>query len=380
MKKNLKIVYLDFDDRKNPLLGAGQAVATYEVARRLAKKGHKIEVFCSRYPGYKDRVEAGIKYTHIGLGSRHVRLNNAIFILLIPFVVRGLKADVILECFTSPQSTLLSPLFTRVPVIAIPTSFDAYHFSRLYKLPFHWFEKFGLRFYKYFIPAGKHHERRMRKHNPHIVTKTITHGFDEKYLTVKKKKAKHILFMGRYDVGQKGIDLLMEAFSKITRKTKLNLVMAGCGPDRKKIIRLISKHKLNKRVQMNGFASGKYKKDLFAHAKYFVVPSKQEGFCISALEALGFGVPVVCFNIQGLAWIDRKVSLKAEPFNVEEYSRLMLKAEDNRLNIEMSKSARMFAKNYSWIQVAGEYEKFIKFVVEDNVVRKSSKSILPSYQ
>lgn len=67
--KRLQIVYLDFDDIKNPLLNAGQARATAEVGKRLALKGHKVTSVCSRYPGAKDRIENGIKYTHIGLGS-----------------------------------------------------------------------------------------------------------------------------------------------------------------------------------------------------------------------------------------------------------------------------------------------------------------------
>lgn len=39
MSSKTKIVYLDFDDTKNPLLGGGQATATREVGERLAQMG-----------------------------------------------------------------------------------------------------------------------------------------------------------------------------------------------------------------------------------------------------------------------------------------------------------------------------------------------------
>ena len=49
--KKLHIAFLDFDDLRNPLLSGGQARATYEVAYRLVKLGHKVTIICGRYPG-----------------------------------------------------------------------------------------------------------------------------------------------------------------------------------------------------------------------------------------------------------------------------------------------------------------------------------------
>ena len=129
IKRRLSIVILDFDDVANPLLGAGQAKATYELAKRLVKRGHKVEVISSRYPGYKDRMEQGIRYRHIGISSGNIRLNNLIYILAVPWQVMKVRADVVVECFTAPISTLLSPLFTKLPVVVIPSSFEADRFA-----------------------------------------------------------------------------------------------------------------------------------------------------------------------------------------------------------------------------------------------------------
>ena len=136
MRNSLSIAILDFDDVRNPLLGAGQAHATVEVGKRLAAKGHTITVYCAKYPGYKDREENGIAYKHVTPGTNNIRLNNFLYILSIPFIVPTIKADIILECFTAPVSTLLSPLYTKIPVVGIPTSFDAERFSKLYHFPF----------------------------------------------------------------------------------------------------------------------------------------------------------------------------------------------------------------------------------------------------
>ncbi len=364
--KKLKIAYLDFDDIRNPLLGAGQAVATLEVGKRLVKKGHKLEVFCSKYPGYKDRYENGIKYTHLGIATRNIRLNNIFYILFLPFFISKIKADIIVECFTPPFSVLFSPLFTKIPVVAIPSSFEAERFARQYHLPFHWVEKFGIRFYKYFLPASGYFENKFKKINPKVKSKIVPQGFDESYLKVKPEKPEHILYMGRFDIGQKGIDLLLYAYKKIYQKIKIPLVMIGYGPDEKKIVDLIKWLNLGKNVRLVGRKSGQEKINLLLKALFFAVPSKHEGFCIAALEALAVGIPVVSFDIPGLSWINSEVSLKAKPFSINDYAKKMFQLSGKKLNLGLRRNCKKFAKGFSWDKVADQYEDFFNFMIKDN--------------
>ncbi|NTU73608.1 glycosyltransferase, partial [Candidatus Roizmanbacteria bacterium] len=120
----MNIAILDFDDIQNPLLSAGQAKTTFEIGKLLVERGHVVEVICSHYPGSKDRTENGIRYHHIGISSTNLKLNNALYILALPFVVKSLKVDIIIECFTAPISTLMSPLWTKIPVVGLPSSFN----------------------------------------------------------------------------------------------------------------------------------------------------------------------------------------------------------------------------------------------------------------
>src|SRR3989344_8138323 len=221
----LTIVYLDLDDIKNPILAGGQATATYEVGKRLVKLGHRVIVYCSKYPGYKDRVEAGIEYKHIGINTRNVKVNNALYILTIPFIVSSIKnADIIIECFTAPVSTLFSPLFTKMPVVALPSMFNAAEFSRKYKLPFYLIERLGMKFYKYMLPYSEIDSAKAKRLNPQIKFEIVPQGVDSEYLEIKQKKAEYILYLGRFDIAQKGIDILIKAYSKIKDKIKYPLV------------------------------------------------------------------------------------------------------------------------------------------------------------
>lgn len=364
--KKLNIVFIDFDDIKNPLLGAGQAKATLEIGKRLAEKGHKVRVICSKYPGYKDRTENGIEYKHIGLGSKNIRLNNIFYILSIPFAVLNIKrANIIIECFTAPISTLFSPLFTKTPVVALTTSFEAEDFARIYHLPIiSLIEKIGVRFYKYFLPYTQYYDQKIKNLNPKAITKIVPEGVGEEFFQIKKKNPKYILYLGRLDIEHKGLDLLLKAYSLIAEKTTYPLIIAGNGPDEVKIKSLITKLNLSKKVKMIGPTFGKKKSEVLSEALFVAFPSRQEGFPLFSLEALASGLPLVAFDIPGLSWTNKEVALKTNPYNVKSYASLLLNATNYSLVKKMSRASREFAKQYTWNNVSDKFESFFYEILE----------------
>jgi glycogen synthase len=363
--QTFSIVFLDFDDIRNPLLGAGQAKATLEVGKRLTEKGHKMKVLCSRYPGCKDRTENGIEYKHIGLGTNNIRLNNISYILALPFSVRRIKnADIIVECFTAPISTLFSPLFTKIPVVGLSTSFEADRFSRLYHLPFNLVEKLGLKYYKYFIALSDYFEEKIRKNNPKIISTVIPEGVGEEFFQIKKTKPKYILSLGRYDMDQKGLDLLIKAYGKIADKIQYPLVLVGKGPDKQKIFNLIKQLRLEKKVLLLGPAYGKEKEKYLSESLLVALPSRNETFSCFALEALASGLPLVMFDIPGLRWTNNGVAVKARAFNIDEYAKCLFSSANEAKMTAMGKTAREFASHFTWNLVAGKFENFFISVLE----------------
>ncbi|HVT01507.1 MAG TPA: glycosyltransferase family 4 protein [Patescibacteria group bacterium] len=361
----MKIIFLDLDDIKNPLLGAGQAIATREVGKRLVKRGHKVIVYCSKYPNYKDRTEDGIVYKHVGLNTKNIKINNFAYIFTIPFVVKNIQnADIIVECFTAPVSTLLSPLFTKIPVVALPTSFDAKRFSKNYHLPFWLIEKYGSRAYKYFIALTPYLDNKMKKYNPKIKTKIIPQGVSSDYLTVtKNKKAEYILFIGRLDINQKGLDLLLESFAKIADKVSYPLVIAGDGPDAERVRSLIDKLDLSKKVKLVGFADKKKKIELFSGASFVAFPSRNEGFSLVSLEAIVSGNRLVSFDIPSLYWANSDVARKTKPFNTKKYSEALLDELNTKNKIKLDVLRKKYFEKYSWDSVSNQFEYFFQDIL-----------------
>lgn len=363
-KKKLHIAYLDLDDIRNPLLAAGQATATYNVGSRLAARGHKVTVYCSKYPGYKDRIQDGIHYKHIAVGTKWIKLNNALYIMLLPFYVRKIKADVIIESFVAPISTTFAPLFTKIPVIGLPSMFNAREFAKKYHFPFHWIESFGMKFYKYILPYSDIDSAKAKRLNPNIEFKIVTQGVGEEYFAIKHKKPEYILFLSRFDVAQKGIDLLLQAYAKVANKIKYPLVLAGHGPDVEQIKKMITDLKLEKKVTIIGPTYGDKKFEVMSKALYVTFPSRHDEICLWALEALAGGLPLIGFDLPESKWMSDKASIRAKCFDVNDYAKALLKAADPKVSVKMRKDSRAFARKFAWKNVIDAYEPFFYDVIE----------------
>ncbi len=359
----MKIAIIDMDNLKNPYWAAGQARATREVGKILALK-HTVTVYTSKYSGWKDYAEDGIQYNHVGLNFSNPFINNVLFIIAIPFVVRKIQADIVIENFNAPTSVSFSPIFTKIPVIALPTMFNAKEFARKYKLPFHWVEKIGFKFYKYLLPYSEVDSKKARSLNPNIIYKIVHQGVGEEYFKITQKKPKFILFLGRFDIAQKGIDLLLRAYAKVSAKIGYTLVIAGHGPDENKIDNLIKELKVGKFVKIVGPAYGKKKLKLMSEALFVAFPSRHDEMCLWALEALAGGLPLVGFDISESKWLSKDISLKAKPFDINHYAEILLKATDLKVINPMRKNARIITRKYTWEKVASEFEKFIKIVLK----------------
>lgn len=365
----MKIAITDIDNLKNPHWGGGQAIATREIGKRLTKMGHSVTVYCSRYPGCQDYQEEGMFYKHIGLGTNWAKFNNLAYLVTLPFTIRNIKADVIIEHFTAPISTCFTPLFTKIPVIGLSSFFAAEQLQKKYKINFSFVERFGAKFYKYFISISKNYEVKMKKLNFHIKSVVIPNGVDEKYFRRKIGEKNYIFYIGRIDIYNKGLDLLIEAFGKTSKIIDDNLYIVGSGNknDRDELKALIGKYHLDKRIKLFGKVVGVKKDNLFRKAKFTVFPSRFESQGMSALESMALGKPLICFDIPELNWINNRVAIKIKPFSIEDFARKMvILSMDGDKRLALGNRARKEVLKYTWDKTARRYEIFLRKVLREN--------------
>ena len=106
----------------------------------------------------------------------------------------------------------------------------------------------------------------------------------------------------------KGLDVLLKATARL-KATHPGVTLAVAGQDPSatggKVRRLVRGLGLSDRVFFTGRLDRAALAALLWHADVFVLPSRQEAFGVSALEALAAGVPVVASDVGGLGEILR---------------------------------------------------------------------------
>lgn len=111
------------------------------------------------------------------------------------------------------------------------------------------------------------------------------------------QNSRNFLFLGRLHP-KKGCDILLEAFARFRSNDSISLILAG--PDQvgweSDLRRQVTRLNLTNRVVFTGMLEGSMKQGAFANAEAFVLPSHQENFGISVVEALAVSVPVLISN------------------------------------------------------------------------------------
>ncbi len=354
----MNVIFSNYDDIKNPYYQGGGSYSIHEIAKRLTSN-HSVIVITGKYQGSKNERVNGVVYERVGVSIFGPKFGQLSFQLLIPFYAMVKKYDVWFESFTPPYSTAFLPLFTNKPIVGITHFLNAEDKAKQYKLPFHLIEHLGLKFYKYFIALSNSNKKKILQHNKKAVVNLIPNGSDpisKKVINLKEKD--YILYLGRFDLYQKGLDLLLDAYSKVKDKIPYDLMIAGIGTETQKreIKNRIKRHNLQKRVILKGKVKGTSKYKLLSQSKFVILPSRHENHSLVALEAISVGKPLVTFNIQGFEWLSSINAVKAKAFSeVDLGKKIKSLALNQKLILKISENNIKLSKNFSWERTAEKY-------------------------
>ena len=166
---------------------------------------------------------------------------------------------------------------------------------------------------------------------------------------------KYILFVGTLQP-RKNIVKLIEAFSKITDKHSVNLVVAGKkGWLYEEIMDAPKAYGVESRVVFKNFIEDEELVNLYSHAELFILPSLYEGFGLPVLEAMQYGCPVITSSVSSLPEVGGDAVLYVDPLSVEDIANKMnqLLSDDN-LRTDLIKKGYEQIKKFSWEKTARE--------------------------
>jgi glycosyltransferase involved in cell wall biosynthesis len=151
------------------------------------------------------------------------------------------------------------------------------------------------------------HEQWLRRLNIRTPVLATPAGFfpqdvyPEAMLEYRTDQSPRLFFLGRIDAYNKGLDILLEAFSQIREVSNAQLVLQGPDwGDRKQLETQATRLGLSEQVQ---FLEPDFKASpsaLIAKHDIFCIPSRFEGFSQSALEAMLSGRVLLTSEIAGI--------------------------------------------------------------------------------
>jgi glycosyltransferase involved in cell wall biosynthesis len=166
----------------------------------------------------------------------------------------------------------------------------------------------------------------------------------------------YILGIGRL-VPQKGFDLLVRAFASANIRG-WKLLIAGEGPERDMLEKLIGDLGLQERVRLVGRADRATAVALFQGCELFALPSRMEPLGIVNLEAMAAGKPVVAARVGGVPEIVREgeTGVLFPPGDECALAAALVGFASNReLREKFGAAGRCVVNQFTWPVIAGRY-------------------------
>ena len=299
----MKILHTLYDDINNPWCGGGGALRTWEIARRLSHK-HQITIIAGAYPDApREETVDGVHIRRVG-SDRSYLLSRMSFAYHASREIARANTDLWVHQFSAFAPLFVSEKKRRDSLLEF----------------FHFMDDHAIAKYPLLGHIARKAEQRALRHHPHILTisPTVTRqlekratnaqfhlvytGVDQICFDAPWTEENYILYFGRMDIHNKGIDILLSAFAKLNAPD-IRLILAGRGtPQSKREIRSIANDlNIANRVEFTGAVTPEQKNILMGHALFVCTPSRYEGWGIVAIEAAAAAKAVIGTDIPGLS-------------------------------------------------------------------------------
>ncbi len=360
----MKILMLSWRDIKHPFKG-GAEVYTYEILKRLVKRGHQVTWFASSWSGCECKEETlnGIKI--IRDGSKFSVYWKAYKYYKNKF--KG-KFDIVIDQINTIP--FFTPLYVKEKKIALifQLARDVWFSETRFPINIlgYLLEPLYLRLYKNqkIITISRSTKKDLNNLGINNI-KIVQVGLSINRLRRVPKKEKNltIIYVGRLKKSKRVQDVI-KAFKIVKTKIKNSkLWIVGTGTYKTKLKKLVRKFNLQDSVTFFGFVDEKNKKELMSRAHFICVTSKREGWGMIVTEANARGTPAIVYNSSGLrdAVKDGFNGVVIEKNNPDFLSDCIMKIYSNSKRYKaICKNSLINAKRFDWNKTTDLFEKCLR--------------------
>lgn len=203
-----------------------------------------------------------------------------------------------------------------------------------------------------------------------------TNGIDFPNVYKKEFNSKkiNIVFIGRFDIYHKGLDLLVKAFSLNTERLRkcevaLNIYGPILNSDSELIKKMINENKLSDLVHLNDAVTGDEKVKILLDSDVFIQTSRFEGMPMGILEALSYGLPCLVTKGTTLGEIIEKYDAgwvcETNAENVAECIERCIDEKD-LFKVKGQNARKLIEENFTWDKVANDTIKIYQQLIGIN--------------
>jgi glycogen(starch) synthase len=174
-----------------------------------------------------------------------------------------------------------------------------------------------------------------------------------KYLAEMRKLGYRVVVnVGRLTI-QKGLPNLLRSFQIVLQHNpKTFLLIVGSGEQQFELIQQAADLGIANNVFFAGFQRGKKCRDAYTVADLFVMPSISEPFGLTALEAIGYGTPVLISKQSGVSEMIKN-ALKVDFWDVHDIAnKIVSLVQNDALRDELHANSHREYMSHSWMESA----------------------------
>jgi glycosyltransferase involved in cell wall biosynthesis len=357
----MKLLHLIYDHSSNPWVGGGGAVRAYEMCRQLALRGHEITVLSGRYPGAENFREGKLSYEFIGTDRSYVLSTFSYALHTARYVRRrSVEFDLVVEDF-APWNPVFSALLSKRPSVLHINHREGVNILRRWHIAgilFYLVEALYPRLFRHVTALSEATRRKIKMPGAVVLPAGISREVLKEGESPSGEEEDYVLYVGRLQVQNKGLDTLMEAMRLLKGNgTGARLLLAGRGRDEERLREMAR----DLDVEFLGFVDEGEKLRLMRRARLFVLPSRFEGWGIVVLEAASCGKPVVVSDIPELSFaLEAGFGTSFRTGDAEDLAgKLAHMLRDEPARERMGRRARQYAMDYTWEGLADKYERYL---------------------
>jgi len=362
----LRVLHCIYDDPANPWVGGGGAHRVREIYRRLADRVDVV-VVTGNFPGARDETVDGVRYARLG-GARPYSWSRLTYAASASRLLAAGEYDAAIFDFSVYTPILLPrgrPAGLVVHMLHGPTAADRFGkpLGRVVAAA----ENAGLRQARWISTTSRWMEDQLRGIvSPEARVVRVGSGVADEFARVRRAERGFLLYYGRFDLYQKGIDTVLDAFARIApQRPDARLVLAGRGKDEGRVRELVARLGLGDRVEIRAGAGREEVLELLAGALLLLMPSRVEGLPMVPAEAMAAGVPVIAADVAAVGEVVAPPAggVLVPPDDAEALARAALELlDDAPRRARVSATARESARRFSWDNVASAHLEFLEAI------------------